>query len=316
LFKKHDYDKTLTRLTGILTRLYYGEVLGVGELAEEFGVSTRTIQRDLHERLSGFPVEKAGQKWRMKKNHTLLGTLEAEEAITLEILRQLSRSVGQGFYSRANRILKKLLTSEGSPFYVRGGVEEISDRLADVQTIEGAIRGQQVIGFTYTSAKGTKPVIVWPLKIISFEGYWYLMAYEPASGIYKKYYLPGMTELALSGEAFTLPPDVTDRMEKAINIWFRPEIEPYEVRLLVTGGAAKYLQRRAFAPTQKILARHGDGSVEISCHVTHDMEILPVIRYWHPEVLVIGPEDLKARVVEDAKRFLEKMDALGGTHCY
>ncbi len=311
MFKKHDYDKTLTRLTGILTRLYYGEVLGVGELAEEFGVSTRTIQRDLHERLSGFPVEKAGQKWRMKKNHTLLGTLEAEETITLEILRQLSRSVGRGFYSRANRILRKLLTSEGSPFYVRGGVEEICDRLGDVQIIEEAIRNPQAISYTYTSAKGTKTVTVWPLKIISFEGYWYLMAYEPASALYKKYYLPGMSDLTTTGDSFSLPSDVSDRMESAINIWFRPEIEPYEVRLLVTGGAAKYLARRAFAPTQKILARHGDGSVEISCHITHDMEILPVVRYWHPEVLVVAPVDLKKRVIEDAKRFLENMDALG-----
>ena len=42
---KHDYDKALTRLRVTLQRLNDGEALGVKELAEEFNVSTRTIQR-------------------------------------------------------------------------------------------------------------------------------------------------------------------------------------------------------------------------------------------------------------------------------
>ena len=43
---KHDYDKTLLRIMTILTKLNDGERLSVKELAEEFNVSTRTIQRD------------------------------------------------------------------------------------------------------------------------------------------------------------------------------------------------------------------------------------------------------------------------------
>ena len=41
---KHDYDKILTRLTIILSRLNDGEALSVTELAKEFNVSERTIQ--------------------------------------------------------------------------------------------------------------------------------------------------------------------------------------------------------------------------------------------------------------------------------
>lgn len=54
---KHDYDKTLTRLNTILARLNDGEVLSVKELAEEFNVSIRTIQRDFNEKLVGlYPI--------------------------------------------------------------------------------------------------------------------------------------------------------------------------------------------------------------------------------------------------------------------
>jgi len=51
---KHDYDKILTRLSKILSKLYAGEALLVTELADEFNVSKRTIQRDLNDRLSSF----------------------------------------------------------------------------------------------------------------------------------------------------------------------------------------------------------------------------------------------------------------------
>ena len=50
--KPHDYDTILTRLTRMIQRLQAGETLRVPALAEEFGVSRKTIQRDLHERLA------------------------------------------------------------------------------------------------------------------------------------------------------------------------------------------------------------------------------------------------------------------------
>jgi len=48
---KHDYDKILTRLTLILSRLNDGEALSVKALAEEFNVSTKTLQRDFNQTL-------------------------------------------------------------------------------------------------------------------------------------------------------------------------------------------------------------------------------------------------------------------------
>lgn len=48
---KHDYDKTLRRLNTIIVRLNNGDSLSVKELAEEFNVSIRTIQRDFNDKL-------------------------------------------------------------------------------------------------------------------------------------------------------------------------------------------------------------------------------------------------------------------------
>lgn len=58
---KHNYDKVLTRLTNILAKLNEGKALSVKELAEEFNVSTRTLQRDFNERLSRFHIYQDGE---------------------------------------------------------------------------------------------------------------------------------------------------------------------------------------------------------------------------------------------------------------
>ena len=52
-----DHDKLAMRLTYTISRLNNGEYLSIAELAEEFNVDTRTIQRDI-QRLSFLPIEK------------------------------------------------------------------------------------------------------------------------------------------------------------------------------------------------------------------------------------------------------------------
>lgn len=52
------HDTIATRLALILTKLNNGERFTIEELADEFNVNVRTIQRDLNERLSYIPIIK------------------------------------------------------------------------------------------------------------------------------------------------------------------------------------------------------------------------------------------------------------------
>ncbi|EAJ8010373.1 HTH domain-containing protein [Campylobacter jejuni] len=53
-----EYDKLSIRLVQILSKFNNGESLSAQELAQEFNVDTRTIQRDLNERLAFMPIKK------------------------------------------------------------------------------------------------------------------------------------------------------------------------------------------------------------------------------------------------------------------
>ena len=65
---QHDYDKILTRLTVILSRLYQAEQLKPSDLAKEFNVSERTIQRDFKDRLIHFPIYYENKHWKMQND--------------------------------------------------------------------------------------------------------------------------------------------------------------------------------------------------------------------------------------------------------
>lgn len=68
------YDKIATRLSQILLKLNGGEALSIEELAIEFGVDKRTIQRDLRQRLEALPIKKEGGRYSLEDY--ALGQLE------------------------------------------------------------------------------------------------------------------------------------------------------------------------------------------------------------------------------------------------
>jgi len=50
-----EHDKIAYRLGAILCKLNDGEIVSVPELAEEFGICQRTIQKDLNDYLAYLP---------------------------------------------------------------------------------------------------------------------------------------------------------------------------------------------------------------------------------------------------------------------
>ena len=57
------YDKLAVRLAQILMRFNNGGRFSLEELASEFNVDIRTIQRDLNQRLSFMPIKKENGKY-------------------------------------------------------------------------------------------------------------------------------------------------------------------------------------------------------------------------------------------------------------
>lgn len=214
---KQDYDKILTRLTIILKKLNDGEALGVKELAEEFNVSTRTIQRDFNERLISFPIVQENKKWKMQDGYKIEKSNNIEDTVVLDIIEKMSENVGGKFSTKAKKLLGKIKNEEYNPIYAKLDLEDISDKLQQIQQLESAIKNKTTIQCNYSMDKTTQ-IDIKPLKIANFEGYWYLIALDSRNDILKKYYLKNISNIKLLDEHFETSKKLDELLENSISI--------------------------------------------------------------------------------------------------
>jgi predicted DNA-binding transcriptional regulator YafY len=301
---KHDYDKILTRLTIILSRLNEGEALSVTELAKEFNVSERTIQRDFNERLVSFPIYQEKKRWKMMEGYKLEKSTSIEDAVVLDIMEKLIEGAGRTFSLKAERLLSKIKNQSFNPFYAKLDMEDIGDKLKEVQQLEGAIKNRQQIQCLYDFDDFSKTIDLKPLKIANYEGFWYLIALDARNDVLKKYYLKNIKQITIKDEVFSTNAELDELLENSISVWFNEGVEPYRVTLEFSEVIAKYFKRKPLSRTQRVEEMREDGSMVVSVEVTDDMEIIPLVKYWMPHIKVLEPLRIKETIMHDLGNYI------------
>ena len=306
---KHDYDKALTRLRIILQRLNDGESLSVKELAENFGVSTKTIQRDFNEKLIGlYPIyQEKNRKWKMQDGFKIEKIRDIEDKIVLDIIEKITDGIGGNFASKSKKLLTKIKNEEHNPIYAKLNIEDISNKIKEIDLLEQAIKSKNEIRCQYIYEKNRYDTTVQPLKIVNFEGFWYLVALR--KGSIKKYYLNELSNINILDTNFTIDSSVDELLKNSISIWFNQETKPFEVKLFAKPMAKKYFFRRPL-PTQIITSLNEDDTMEFIVKITHEMEILPIIKYWIPHLHVLEPQWIKDIVNTDLKEYLKENNGI------
>jgi len=302
---KHDYDTILTRLTIILSRLNDGEALSVTELAKEFNVSDRTIQRDFNERLISFPVYQEKKKWKMQDGYKLEKSASVEDAVVLDIMQKLIEGAGNIFSSKANKLLSKIKNDTLNPIYAKLDMEDIGDKLKEVQQLEGAISEKQEITCVYSFDDYTKELELKPLKIANYEGFWYLIALDARNDDLKKYYLKNIKQIDRLDTTFKSTAKLDHILDNSISIWFDKDVEPYRVTLQISNVVSKYFKRKPISNSQKIEALYEDGSMDVSVEITNDMEIMPFVKYWMPHIKVLEPMRIDEAIKKNLDEYLK-----------
>jgi len=280
-----------TRQTWILERLNNGEELSITELAREWGVTTKTLQRDFDKLSFMLPnqIERAGdgKKYKKCKNYTA----QNDGELIIEMLDSIVRDIGGATYTKAHRLLTELKPHIDKPFYARVDVEDVSDKFEIIAQLEKAIADKKCISMVYHRWYDEDSVDksyqeVHPLKIVIYNGYWYLLAEH--EGHSKKFYLKEIKSCTEEEGTFAPNPKIIESMEKSVNIWFSPNTEPFEVTLWLDTDAVVYFERKPITKDQK-LYKKPDGTAELVIKITDEEEILPVLKFWLPNVRVLDP---------------------------
>ena len=241
---KHDYDKIITRLTIILSKLYQGDKLKPKDLSEEFGVSLRTIQRDFKERLLSFPIYYEKGHWQMESDFKIDRNLSLKDSIALDILENFSKNLGSSFHAQSSNILSKLKNRKYSPIFTKLNMEDISDEFDSMIAYEEAILSRKSMKIKYVTDTKVSEVKINPIKIVNFEGLWYLVATDENNKL-KSYYLKNTTMLKVYKSTFTISKKVETILDNAISIWFSDN-EPFEVILEIDHHVAKFFKQKTY----------------------------------------------------------------------
>jgi len=287
----------------ILERLQNGETLSITDLAVEWHTTTKTIQRDFNKLMEGnYGVIRAddGKRFTLAKNATTSNGAET----AIKMLDSLSSQIGGEFYTKAQAALHKLQRYIESPFYTRIDVESISDKLNLLEDLEYAIAKQKMITFKYKRWHKPDEIKTYenvkPYKIIIFDGFWYLLTQYKDH--YIKFYMREISDLVMLDSTFDKDDHIIDRMEKALNIWFDPKKEPFDVTLLLDHNAIVYFERKPIKG--QFLKTNSDGTGELTISITNKDEIFSLMKKWLPQMKVIEPSYLQEEFEEILKKYL------------
>ncbi len=289
------HDKVATRLAIILNKLNSNVKFSLDDLVKEFNVTKRTIQRDLNERLSYLPIKKENNLYFLEEFY--LGKLnfkDIQNFATLSGIKKLYPSLSEDF-------LISILDDRISKAYLIKGhnYEDISDKQDNFKVLENAILNQNKISFIYSE----KQRILNPYKLLNKDGIWYLVGVENDETL-KTYSFKKINKIKLLDTSFKLDSKILDIIKNDDNVWFSQK--QIEVVLKVDKSIAQYFKRRKVIANQLILKELEDNSLLVSCKVSFDEEILKIVRYWIPNVEIISPDNLRDKLCDSLKEYIEK----------
>ncbi|EKE4174328.1 YafY family transcriptional regulator [Campylobacter jejuni] len=272
-----EYDKLNIRLVQILSKFNNGESLSTQELAQEFNVDTRTIQRDLNERLTFMPIKKENGRYVLES--FALGKLsfkDMQNFATLSGIAELYPKLDQGFIvdllsHRVNKVL--MVKNEG---FQKVDYELFKD-------LSVAILKHNVLNFFYKE----KERQIKPYKLVNYKGIWYLLGDE--SDKLKHFNLDKISKLRTKNENFIPNEKLQEQIQSDSNIWLG---ESKEVILKLDKNAKEYFFRKEILSNYQII---------------DEDEILHLVKQWIPYIKILAPIELKTRLEDILKSYLNNL---------
>lgn len=299
----------LNVLPFLLRRLSNGEQLNIPRLSKELEIPEKTIQDNFKKYLQ--PIENADvdfdkrvNAWVARQGFLSETLLSEYEIITMQLLDQSVNRYGRQYILATKRLFNRFKHRASLTIFRKTRMEQIGkDDGMKLAIIKTAIKDKKVLHCRYSG----KDRVIFPLKIVLLEGYWYLFLWDTTNTEVRKYHLKSMEALRLQEETFTVPENhVIDYLDNAINAYFK-DATPFPVTLIVHKKVIKYFERQPLSKEQQITEapEYGTEYFKLKIWVTAEMEIIPTIQQYLPYIKVESPDSLNEKISENLKNYTE-----------
>ncbi|PAF45527.1 WYL domain-containing protein [Helicobacter sp. 11S02629-2] len=288
------HDKIAMRLAQIITKLNDGEELDLKDLAREFNVSIRTIQRDFNDRLTSLPLDKTSGIYKLEEHS--LGKLSYKDIKNFAAVSGILNLYPQ----LSNEFISSLLNKgANTPYKINiNTYEELQARDKDFEKLNDAILNHNVITFTYSDKKRELN----PYKLINNNGIWYLAGTEEED--LKMYAFSKIQKLKVLNKTFSSKEELVQKIETNNANWFAQKVT--EVTLEIKKPLIEFFLRRKILPNQKIV-KQSEEKLVLSTNVAYEEEMLGVVKRGIPHIKILKPKDLNDKLKALLKAYIQNI---------
>ena len=298
--------KMIDALPKLLKKISNGEVLHIPTLSDELDIPKKTLQDNIKKHLVPIEIaeihfDKSVQAWTGKHGFLSETLLREYELVTMQLLETHSQKYGRQFILSTQRLFNRFKRRASLTIFKKSKIEQIGkDDEGKLAIIKTAILQKRVLHCKYN---GTDR-IVFPLKIVLLEGYWYLFLWDTDNNEVRKYHLKSIQALNLQSETYMTPENrVIDHLDNAINAYFK-DADLIPVKLIVHKKVSKYFKRQPLSGTQSITEYPDDENYEyLNIWITDEREIIPTIQQYLPNIKVESPDSLHDKIEENIRNY-------------
>jgi len=306
----------------LLLRRLSGQRYGMTleEMADEAGVSSRTIRRDLRafER-AGFPlverVEEQGLKrWRLDGQSKLPElTFTFDQAASLYLGRHLMEPLaGTLFWSSSQQAFQKIRAMLGTDvlayldtfraaFHQTAvGTSDYTKKADLIDQLMVGIEDQKAVFITYRSLRATEPVTydVHPYGLAFHRGSLYLVGWAPEHDKIRHLKVDRLSDAEATLVPFHRPEDFDLQEHLAASFGIYRGDGEVRVKVRFSSTVSRYVEESNWHPSQK-LTSEPDGSLTATFRLDGTREIKAWILGFGRHAEVLEPEELREEMREE-----------------
>ena len=298
----------LYRLKNIIESLSSGLELSTPELVKEFTQSKKVIQTDFKKYLLPLFCDDSiyycpsSHKYKSKNNFLNKTLYSAEELALIAVLKAKSKDNNiEDMYDKTHALFHKFEDLQSNIFYQKSSVEKIDDFKTEIIQIKNAIESKNIIKCFYKD----KYKIIYPLKILNLEGYWYLLVYEKKDDKIKTFHLNSIKEIEALFTVYDYNENKIRSFDNGITAYHKLNAEPITVQLYCESNVSIYFIRKPLSSNQRTLTKYENGGIDIELEITDFLEIIPTIQRYIPYVKVIKPKELSQKINQNLQKYIK-----------
>ena len=316
----------------ILKTIEKGRFTSSAKLASEFGVTERTIRRDVEAlQEAGFPLydDRADGKkvWRLVEGYQqkLAQGFTLSELAALYFSRNMLSFLGGAPFGQdlesAFAKIREALPARSLPFL--GRIQELfvarpdpwkdySKKQDVIAALIDAILHQREAKIAYYSfnSRRTKAYAIDPYRLVYYRGGLYLYARAHEYDEVRTFAVERVQQVEVLETGFEIPADFSpsDYARSAFGIIGG---KPQTVELVFAAEIAGYVRERNWHESQ-LLAEEADGSVRLTLEVAPSFDLKSWIKGFLPHVRVVRPASLRDEIARELEASRQGFPPPGG----